>query len=365
MGRSAVVAVLGAAAVFLAGCGGAGDDVDASGAVSGSPIAEYLGVDAGFSADPEAAEAELIAEERARQEAVAACMREAGFEYIPQDPSQYIDFSVAEEEFDRETFVNTYGFGVTTQWFSQAEVGPGLVGYDDEMIVDDDMPDDPNAAIVEAMSDAEREAYYQALYGVTPEFEVDESMTEEEANAAFESESFELSGCQGAAFEGEQNELVEQFYEEFGSELEQIYERVLSDPRIVEAEREVKECATEKGFPNYPGANQVFELWEAELQEISGQITYPDENLTEADYEAMSETQLEELFNQPAVFAPEALATLGEIQAEELAMAKAVFECGGLDDGGDDLFGQVYAEYEQQFLDDNRARLDQLKSEGG
>ncbi len=59
-------------------------------------------------------------------------MREQGFEYLPIDTTAQQAFweeqSCGDLEWGTDEWTEKYGFGITTQRFSQAQVGPDLVG---------------------------------------------------------------------------------------------------------------------------------------------------------------------------------------------------------------------------------------------
>ena len=61
----------------------------------------------------------------------------------------------------------------------------------------------------------------------------------------------------------------------------------------------------------------------------------------------------------------EAKAKLAEIQAEEIALAKAVSDCGGNGEDQGKLYAEVSAEYEQEFIDTHADRLAGIKGEAG
>ena len=183
-----------------------------------SPIQEFLGVD--FSSfDDEDFEAEFAEQQREAEETIAVCMRELGWEYIPVDQSQFTgDFNDAGPdglEYGSAEWVAKYGLGITTQAFSQSEVGPDLVGFDDSDFVDSDEGFvDPNQDYVATLGPAEQDAYFADLHGEQPEF--DETLTEEEQIARFS--DFEPTGCQAEAFEGGifGSEAQNQFFTDFG-----------------------------------------------------------------------------------------------------------------------------------------------------
>ena len=323
-----------------------------------SPIQEFLGVD--FSSfDDEDFEAEFAEQQRAAEESIAVCMRELGWEYVPVDQSQFIGGfnGVGSDglEYGSLEWVAKYGLGITTQAFSQFEVGPGLVGFDDSDLIDiDDGFEDPNEAYVSQLAPAEQDAYFADLYGESPEF--DETLTEEEQLGLFE--DFEPTGCQAVAFEGGVfgSEAQSQFFIEFGSEIDELYSRVESDPRIVEIQAVFAQCLAASGHTisaDEDPWNQFYELFEPELDQLYGgpaDLADPFEGLDPA---TLSEEEIDEIlseFDQGPTLSAEQLLLLAEIQERELELAADVLECepqffiGG---GQSEVFFEVLAEYEQ------------------
>lgn len=141
--------------LFLSACGKAdtATNADPSGTAAPtstsyfSPLDEYLNPAAGQELDQAAYEAR----DRQVQELVATCMKDQGFDYIPQDNSSTSYSLAADEDLSERDIIAKYGYWVTTQLDMQP--GPS------------EMPVDPNQAAYEAMSDGERMAYDQALWG--------------------------------------------------------------------------------------------------------------------------------------------------------------------------------------------------------
>lgn len=366
-GRSTVrglMATVAALTLITAACGsGDGTETGSDGGQVSSPIAEYLGMP-DFSGDPADAQAQAVAQERARQQAIAACMKEQGFEYVPMDPSENMFFGGEEGlEPGSDEWVAKYGFGITTMRFSQEQVGPDLIGHTyDEMFSPDD---DPNHAILEAMSESERRAYQEALYGgddFGPQF--DESLTEEEMEAQFEElgpEAFMPGGCEG---ESMANDPSQAFYFEFNDELDDMWKRIQNDPRIVAAEEEIGRCVADKGH-QYDGMENLYQQFESDLNQIETELWGGDfgPDISEDELASMSEAELEVAF-QPPELSDESRALLADLQAEELALAQAVNECGGGFAGQEELYNEVRVEYEQEFLDTHADRLADLKAGG-
>lgn len=343
----------------------ASNDDDSGGESSGSPLSDFLGTDVfGFDGDNEAAQARFEAEERKRQEDVVACMRAQGFEHKAQDPSQYSFFEETDGglEYGSREWVEKYGFGATTQSFAQSELGDdGLIGYDDSNFEDFDETADPNFEYVQSLGEAEREAYYAALYGNEPDIDM-ESMTEEEINEFFE--NFQPDGCEN---EGRDSEGQFGFFQEFSDQLETMYEAIQADPRVLEAEAKIASCVSDKGLV-YVSQEDVYEQFYAKIEPMQEALynNFEDPG-ADLDFETMSEEELEAFYEsipQPQL-SDEDKTLLAEIQAEEIELALAAYDCGGGFDQQHELFQELQKEYEQQFLDDNAEALEAYRDSQG
>jgi len=172
------------------------------------------------------------------QEAIAECMTAEGWEYTP-----YVGASVGGgfgfAEYDEEEYRKTYGFGIATQSLLIKEM------LEAEL---DDKATDPNAEIVKGMGEDELAEYNTALYG-----EPVKELTEEELEAMTEEELAELNARQmggpGGCTEQAWSQAVpaEAFLEEFGDALEDAFDRVSADPRIVKAEADWSACMAKRG----------------------------------------------------------------------------------------------------------------------
>jgi hypothetical protein len=334
-------------------CGSDGDGTDAS-ETAPSPIAEFLGEEAG-PPDDETFRQEILDEEQARQEAIAACMQEEGFDYVAYVPDGDAFFGAGDGDvaWGSEEWVARYGFGITTLWFTQEEVGPGLTGSDDSGF-DELMAEDPNQQIFEGLSESEQDAYQVALYGdLGQQGVVDQTMDDEEAEAQREEIALEPAGCQGEAFA---DSASFDFYRDFGDELEELYQRVESDPRIIEAMQDVSECVAGQGL-EFTSMDDVRARFDEHLEAIDAAVVHPGQDLTEDEYNSMTDEELQEVFGQPRVIPEEQLAELADLQASEIELAVAVDECGGGFDDQDALYDEIAAEYEQEFLTEHQEEL--------
>lgn len=358
LGVALLALTLGAAA-----CGSQDGETEAG---APSPIAEFLGQDDYFGDDAES-QAKWAEQEREREDKIAACMKEQGFEYIPRDNSDF-NFTNSPDgiDYDSREYVEKYGFGITTQWYPQSEVGPDLVGnlYEDEF--EEQEENDPNQAIMEALDDSTREAYQAALWGDPDDFPTfdPETMTEEELEEASASFDATPQGCEGEAWADDFNNA---FYQEFGDELNDLYESIEDDPRIAASQQEINECVADKGYDfdaGFSGYEKLFEMFQEDLQRIDEMVGSSFEvGFEEQDFETMTEEEIDAIYNQPREFTDEAKALLAEIQAEEIEMALVAYDCGGGNNADGELFQEIAAEYEQRFLDENADKLSPYKAD--
>ena len=365
------LAMLAVVALMLAACGSDTTETtsdDDTNVAMESPLAEYMGLDTGFDFGDEAA---MEAKQLEINEQVTACMAAEGFEWQP-NPMESIMAGPADEgglEYGSEEWVAKYGFSISTMAFPQEVVGADLIGYSDEsfMGVSEEEFSDPNEEYLNTLSDSERDAYYATLYGDDQGPDIDfEAMTEEEIEAAMNEyyADYVPTGCMNEAQEDIMGFGGRDYFIEFQSELEELYEQIENDPRLVELEQDTAECVSDKGLI-YTTAADVRGDLEERMQPLYMEAyeTDPMSGLTEEQMNSMTDDQLNELM-MPRL-SDESLDVLAEIQADELELAAAVVECGGSVDGpwNTELFNEVRIEYEQRFIDDNKAALDAFLAE--
>lgn len=324
-----------------AGCGGNDDGAAPPGSPAvRSPLAELLG----YSTDPadQAAEQQrFIEQERQVQQAIADCMKQEGFEYVAQDPAAFMGSSAFDEDiaFDSKEWAEKYGFGMSTAFGSEGFGGPGITP-----------PTDPNQAYTASLSEAERAAYEKALYGELPNLDPTSAATTAMA-------SFEPSGCDGDARRAADSSQA--FYSEFGDEMQEIYEGIQNDPAIVAAIEQWTACMAEAGY-EYDTPEEMYQEASGKMEGFYGMGELGASVATVlADGQAMSEaggsagiTSLE-----PPPIDEEKLA---EVQAWERKVAVANWDCSR---DLNRVQQEVSAEREQEFIDANRARIDELLAE--
>ena len=307
--------IVGLSALLVAGCGegdGAGEE------------AETLESFLGFDGDPAEMQAQAEAQQREMEEAVAACMAEEGFEYVPQDPGEMLAQPEDDprQELSEEEFRDQYGYGIST--IDRAE-----------MMVATDTDDDPNLQIQQEMDDAEREAYQRALQGEPAELDPDGDPDDM---------VFEPDGCRGEAMEAVQGGQMAVF-QELQSEFMDLQQRIESDPRMVEAVQEWQACMSEAGYEYSERFEPQTELFER-MNDLQ-QAAFEDLDPTEMDAEdGPVEPDID----------PDALE---ELQQDELAIAATEGAC--TDEHLADIEQEVRADHEGRFIEEHRDVLEQAR----
>lgn len=369
--RRNLLVSLGILSLVVVTCGGGGPGSVGDGdTTTSSVVSEEDSLAAFFgygNEDPEEAQAQYREEESRVQELIRACMAEEGFDYTPVlPPEEAYEIWTPEDEEER---IRTQGFGITT-WYGNEEQ------FEEEGIE----WEDPNQEMIEAMSETEQQAYFDALYGSEDE-QMEGSVTEVDPETG---EEYQVSegwgfGCEGEAYEeiygGQDQAQAQELWEDLGPEFEALYERVQADPRIVEFNEEWASCMSSAGFDfesREAMHETIFEDFDQRLQAIigpEGGYVDPFEGWTEEEMEAFFEEHTDDEID--AFFRDaerEAMSqvdqeALAELQQEEIDLAVADFECG---QGFEEVYTEVSAEYEAEFIAQNREILEQIReAEGG
>ncbi|MQA33131.1 hypothetical protein [Modestobacter roseus] len=320
---SAALSAFTVLAVVLAGCSGGSED-DPAAAEQESPLAEYMNAVYGGDLSPEEQEQQFTEQQAEREELVAQCMQEQGFEYTPDtQSSSFSSGDGTEWEPDDREWVSQYGYGAVNSPFSEEPVQP-----EEEYV-------DPNGDYVMSLSESEQAAFYEALYGPQP--------TEEEIgeDGSYEYD-WQTAGCQGAAqheVEGEDVSQSDEFKPLFDA-MNEFYEGMSSWPGMTELEAEWAACMDAAGHGGF-----------ATQYEAQDSI-YEDLN---AIYEEMVPTEDGEVSGEPDEAARDALAE------REVELALADLDCREETDYRDRA-AEVNREAEQQFVDDHESELEAMKA---
>lgn len=282
----------------------------ASESADAGPLDPYFSVFYGRESEEE----EKAARDVALQNAAAACMKKEGFEYQP-------DFrSTAGGElaipFGTEEFARTYGYGISSGPFQ---------------FIDPGASDDPNQEYVDSLSEGERSAYDEALWGL-PQGSGEEVAAGGES--ADESHQYDWSegGCMGAADHelGSEPEPDDPQLQSLLMLLEREYEKAEAAPAVLAAGEAWSECMAEAGHAEYERRDEAAGDFDRRYGELLG----PDGEEPDP-------------------------AALDALQSEEIAVATADFECSR-DDGYAEALAAERLRVEQVFVEAHREELDAL-----
>lgn len=336
-----------------------------------SPIADALGVDFASFEDFDVEDANQNIELEIQQ-----CMQDLGFEYTPLSDGSGAGIVIIGQGSDSDVkpgsreYAEKYGYGISTFIF-------------DRMNEISTMPEpqaDPNQAYIESLSEAARTAYFEALHGGQPSMfdvideetgqpmnpETGEPFTDEELNEALM--VMEPSGCQDTSMGdnplhlGPNGELLQAFEEEFGNYNEDIWERTEADPRIVKLTDEWVRCMADKSYTFAKREDVLNHMLErmssAQNSMFSAMPSFAMDSIDEEALAAMTEEEQEEYFEQFAPQAPEispeTQAEMDELNAYEIAVATADFDCS---EGSRDMTETVRIELEEKFLEENQGAI--------
>lgn len=258
---------------------------------------------------------------RRREQFISACMAEQGFTYIPNSLSPAtITHTTGPLRGSRE-FAELAGFGITR---------PGLEGSTGFGIsFNPDPASDPNRAAVEAMSQAERDAFHQALMGdfwQTPDGFVTFSgahALEGEVDESFNPANW---GCMGGAELAESPITPSEFAAIF-AEVQRFPDSVPVHPQIIALDNEWTNCMSGFGFPGLLSPVQLDESLRIEWAAIQSPVGF-SELINNWDWEINPEGPPGGSFDENGNFVPPGLGEARALFADrEMALALADIDC--------------------------------------
>jgi len=286
----------------------------------------------------QAADARLVAEQRFREEYIAACMAEQGFQYYP-DLLNIPTVTVAEGPVrgSRE-FAERYGFGISNQ-------PPQGAGFQVQW------HGDPNQELRETMSAAEQEAWLFALSGTT-------GATQIHIGGGLGGVGMQLdeTGCIGRAWSA----MLPTGNPEFAaieSEVSRFVTSIDVDPLLLALDHEWAACLALAGYPGMVNPGQMTGLLWAEWDALQNWDQVSELLLT-WDWQGSPDGPPGYTVDEDGVgsfeFDPEARAAFRD---REMALAVADVGCREtLDFDARRL--AIKHQLQQEFVDANRNELD-------
>jgi hypothetical protein len=345
MKRAFAGAVCSVMLITTAAC--SGNPNEATTGSSGSPLAEYLGDGGGLSTNGRAVSVQGDDPDKQQQvqELIAACMKEAGFEYLPYVPTAPEPQPVLEGDLD---WARTYGYGIST--------------------IDATAPDpsdDPNTAITAAMSESERAAYQRALFGtsfqsttsiggavaaappvgIAPPSGGADGSTVPPTGAAENS-----PGCvpqASAQVYGEPDVVDMQEFSTLFDALSKLQTSVMADPRVVPLIAVWSDCMADAGHPGFTAVDDARNSIMSRWADLNGWQFTPGEG-GGGSVSVSSADQVTE--PDPAKVA--------ELRTDEIALAVADLGCRTDHQA---VYDQVRTELEQKFVDEHRSELERYR----
>ncbi len=316
--RRALPALGCAGLILLAACSSSSSPTEEAAATEGGPLTRYMEqVYGGAEQPPEDMDAQM----RQHEEVVAACMQEQGFDYTPMDPASDGSAAVmaADAEMpdlESEEYVAEHGYGMTT--YDQEEVAPEP----------SEAFEDPNADYVASMSESERAAYEEALYGSPEQFE----MTDPEAEMP--AYDWTAMGCTGRAqhevYETE-DPMSDPEFAPLAEEVNRFYENLMTRPEIAALDAEWASCMADAGYAGY-------------TSQMDAQTDISD--------------RLNALYEQSSAEAPEPdPAAMAELRELEIRTALADLGCRK-ETGYIEKTTEITSAAEEEFVAVHRAELD-------
>lgn len=267
-----------AAALLFTGCTGsaAPDSSDDGGASERSPLTEYLSAIYG---EQGSSDEELAAQQKKREELVATCMKKSGFDYTPDLQAATTTYAGSGEEWkpDDRQWVSQWGYGAVDFPGSDGAQNPSTTWVD------------PNADYLNTLSESERQAFTEALWGrqsVTPTDAASEDAPDDAAPAW----DWTTAGCQGAAQHevGAEDPLQTDQFAPLMNALSEFWQQSSTYPGMSEANRDWSACMDEAGhagFTAQPDAamsihTELSALWNTRGATSSDQPVAPDKTAT-------------------------------------------------------------------------------------
>ena len=270
-------------------------------------------------------------ESREQQEFIAACMSELGFNYTPVPMTvtvQVADPTAGPQQGTLE-WAEQWGYGISTDPWSEGAGGGTSWGWGPA-------GEDPNQAMVDAMSDAEREAWNEALWGQPQEDGEWDPMQ---------------AGCQGQANAARWETIsTPNQFEALEAEMNQIWTQTENDPRMATLNAAWASCLTDAGHPGFTATGTIWEQLWPQWDQLQG-WELNNEVFGNWDWETYPDGPSEDLLHTPDP------AAVAEFREREISLAVADQTCRQ-QVNFEQVSRDISHDIQQQFVDQHRAELE-------
>lgn len=272
------------------------------------------------------------------EDAIAACMRDRGWQYTPNRSSfgGVVSFGGDGDP----TFREQYGYGISTQ------PPPEAFGFP----TGQDQPKDPNAAYLESLSTDDQARFNKDLFGSLSEVSAD---GDQGAVVAATPVEMDPNSCMAKA-QAEAAKTHPELSQEFGKRLGELMQAQDSDPRMQDAMTKWSACMAKANF-TYAKVDEVFEDLSARAGELLG-TSGPGGGLTPTGASGgglviSSGGGVAPGASPSTTLSASDQAALAKLQDEERAIAKADAACR------EDTLTDVRATLEQEVVDKLRSEF--------
>ena len=265
------------------------------------------------------------------EELVKACMKKAGFDYVPVDPNATKAAITGAGGLSDDEFRRQFGYGISTVYEKVVEISLSSKSAD------------PNVLYRSKLDPAGQAAFDKALTGGNTDVSV--------SGAVDAAKAGDLSGLGGCIQEGTTAVFGDANVISALAKIEELDARAEADDRLVKARDDWSKCMKKQGL-DYPDPNAVDGI----ILEKLGGIVGADAAKALGEGNTFS----------PLVFGKTGLpdydkGALARLQAEELATAQADLDCE--EKFVVDVEDKVKAEYIKKFAQENAVLLTKAQTE--
>jgi hypothetical protein len=275
---------------------------------------------------------EELAKQRKVEDATAACMKTAGFDYVAVPPEQNAKSKFTDAfNLPPDKFAQQYGYGISTIDWSKA-------GDDDT---------NPNTKIRSALSPAAQKAYDKALNG--PNATGNGAVVIQGPSKNGQQDL----GCRGKAVEqvyGKGQDRAADFkkFDSLFKDIQALQKRIDADQRVVDATSSWSDCMADSGHSGFKKVDEPRTQVQTKLDALTGN-TPPAKG-------GPSKT-----ITGPPSFDKVDAAKLSDLRKFEIDLAVADQKCKAK--GYDDAYKKVQYEQEKEFVDQHKAELESYRDE--
>ncbi|WP_422391037.1 hypothetical protein [Arthrobacter sp. N1] len=320
------------ASALLAGCA---SPEEAPAAEKESPLSAFFASAYGGDLSQEEQEKKFAEDEREREELVAQCMSEEGFEYSPNLQSASMSMPVSGDEWDPDSreWVAQYGYGIIN-----------YPGRDDMESGGEGEYVDANADYVASLSESEQQAFNEALHGPMPD---PEDMPAEGEPMEWD---WTTAGCYGWA-ENErgtaEDPSTSDEHKPLMDAMNTFYETMMTSPELTGIDAEWSSCMADAGHPGFSAQMDAQTSINEEmnkLYESTGEIGTTDDTAMTGGMGMPNQAEMD---------------ALGE---KEIELALVDLDCREETDYRQKQQEVQFAQ-EQQFVDDHKTELEAFRAD--